>query len=304
MPMPWERNERDRRDDAPPLGGLYDLGAGRRLMLHRAGTGTPTVVIEAGAGAFGLDYLNLLERIAQRTTAVLYDRAGSGWSDPAPVSRNAGEIVADLRDALRLAGVDGPFLLLGHSFGGVIALAFAQHFPREVVGMVLVDPFVAGIPLPDEGDAAAAQAMVDELVRNPDIMREWYPQMYAEWEKMPARVREPLIARHIDPERVMAGIRDMTSARRILDDVTAGPPLPDIPVTLLTGMQIDPGPGASDEDKRAFNRIKRDTHAAFVRSLPYGEHQVLEDAGHFLNSQCPDAVTAAVFAILDRTNSS
>ena len=65
-------------------------------------------------------------------------------------------------------------------------------------------------------------------------------------------------------------------------------------------MQIDPGPGASDEDKRAFNQIKRDAHAAFVSSLPHGEHRVLDDAGHFLYTQRPDVVADAVFAILDR----
>ena len=59
------------QDDAPPLGELYDVGGGRRLMLYHAGTGTPAVVIEAGAGAFGLDYLNMFELCAKRTTCVL-----------------------------------------------------------------------------------------------------------------------------------------------------------------------------------------------------------------------------------------
>jgi pimeloyl-ACP methyl ester carboxylesterase len=298
--MTQETNERQRGDDAPPLGELYDVGTGRRLMLHRAGTGTPAVVIEAGAGAFGLDYLNLLERCAHQTTCVLYDRAGSGWSDPALGPRSTRDIVTDLHDALRLAGTAGPYLLLGHSFGGLVAQAFAQNFPHDVVGMVLIDPLVAGIPLPEEGDEAAAEAMVEELLRDPDILREWYPQMFAEWEKLPAQVRDPLIARHLDPYRVMAGIRDMTTARRIRDDVSNGPRLPDVPVTVLTGMQIDPAPGSSDDEKRAFNEIKLDAHAAFTRSLPQGEHRVLADGGHFLHTQRPDVVADAVFAILDR----
>jgi len=120
-----ETRERDRINDVPPLGELYDVGGGRRLMLHHAGTGTPAVVIEAGAGAFGLDYLKILELCAQRTTCVLYDRAGSGWSDPVHGPRSAVEIVTDLHDGLRLAGVPGPYLLVGHSFGGLIVRAFA-----------------------------------------------------------------------------------------------------------------------------------------------------------------------------------
>lgn len=298
MTQKWQ--EGDRLNDAPPLGELYDVGGGRRLMLHHAGTGTPAVVIEAGAGAFGLDYLGILELCAERTTCALYDRAGSGWSDPAQDSRGAAEIVTDLHDALRLAGVSAPYLFVGHSFGGLLVRAFAQNFPGEVVGLVLIDPSAEGIPLPEEGDEHIVEAMLAELRRNPDVMREWYPAMFAEWEKLPARVRDPLIARHMDPDYAIAGMRDMKNARRIKHDVTHGPALPDIPVTVLTGMAIDPGPGMSDEDKHAFNTVKLEAHAAFVGSVPQGEHRVLPDAGHLLFTQRPDLVVDAVFAILDR----
>ncbi len=237
---PKEPREQDdhanAQDDAPPLGKRYAGGLGRRLMLHHAGTGTPAVVIEAGAGAFGLDYLNLFELCAKRTTCVLYDRAGSGWSDP----------------------------------------------------------------VPEEGDESVVQAMLSELRRNPDIAREWYPTLFAEWEKLPAQVRDPLIARHMDPDRAIIGLRDMQSARRVQEEVTNGPALPDVPVTVLTGMQIDPMPGTSDEDQHAFNQIKLKAHTAFVSSVPQGEHRVLQDAGHLFYTQRPDVVARAVFDILDR----
>jgi pimeloyl-ACP methyl ester carboxylesterase len=300
--MTQERQVPDPLDDAPPLGELYDVGDGRRLMLHHAGKGTPAVVIEAGAGAFGFDYLSILELCAQRTTSVLYDRAGSGWSDPAQGSRGAQEIVTDLHDALRLAGISSPYLLVGHSFGGLLVRAFAQNFPDEVVGLVLIDPLVEGIPLPDEGDEQVVNAMLEELRRNPEIMREWYPALFAEWEKLPAQVHEPLIARHMDPDYAMAGMRDMKNARRVQDDVSNGPALPDFPVTVLTGMAIDPNPGMSDEEKHAFNKVKLEAHAAFVGSVRQGEHRVLPDAGHLLFTERPDLVVDAVFDILDRVS--
>jgi pimeloyl-ACP methyl ester carboxylesterase len=169
-----------------------------------------------------------------------------------------------------------------------------------VVGLVLIDPSAEGIPLPEEGDEAVVQAMLSELRRNPDIAREWYPTLFAEWEKLPEEVRDPLIARHMDPDRAIIGLRDMQSARRIQEEVTNGPALPDVPVTVLTGMQIDPMPGTSDEDQHAFNQIKLKAHAAFVSCVPQGEHRVLQDAGHLFYTQYPDVVVDAVFDILDR----
>ena len=286
------------QDDAPPLGRLYDVG-GRRLMLHHAGMGTPAVVIEAGAGAFGLDYLNLFELCAKRTTCVLYDRAGSGWSDPLPGGCSARELVTDLHNALVLAGIEGPYLLVGHSLGGLLVRAFAQNFLDDVVGLVLIDPATESIPRPPkEGDEAVVQAMLEELRRNPGILREWYPALYAEWEKLPALVGGPLIARHI--ERADVGFRELQNARRMQEEVANGPALPDVPLIVLTGMQIDPQPGSSDEEKHAFNQIKLAAHAALVNSVPQGEHRVLQDAGHLLYAQCPDVVVDAVFDILNR----
>ncbi len=272
-------------------------------MLHHAGSGTPAVVIEAGAGAFGLDYYNLFELCAQRTTSVLYDRAGSGWSDPVDGPRRAAEIVTDLHTALGLAGVNGPYLMVGHSLGALLVRAFAQHFPDDVVGLVLIDPFTEGIPLPKEGDEAVVQKMLEQLRANPELWREWYPEMFADFEKLPAHVRDPLIARHLDPDHDHVGLRDMMSCAPILAEVTNGSALPDVPVMVLTGMKIDPAPGRSNSDMEAFNKIKLDAHRAFVNSLLHGEHQVREDAGHRLTAERPDVVVDAIFDTLDRVGS-
>jgi pimeloyl-ACP methyl ester carboxylesterase len=123
--------------DLPPLGRRYELD-GRNLYLHRAGSGGPAVVLLPGAGGMGLDYLNLHTAIAQLTTAVLYDRGGTGWSDPVALPRSLTEVTDELREVLRVAGVTPPCVLVGHSLGGFYARRYAQRWADEVAG--LLDP--------------------------------------------------------------------------------------------------------------------------------------------------------------------
>src|SRR5689334_15277003 len=104
----------------PPIGHLYTVD-GRRLMLHRLGSGGPAVVFLPGAGLVGFDFLNIHDQIAQFTTSVLYDRAGTGWSDQVNLPRTATEVTDELRSLLREADVPAPYLLIGHSLGGSYA---------------------------------------------------------------------------------------------------------------------------------------------------------------------------------------
>src|SRR5262249_57108071 len=98
---------------APPIGRRYDV-EGRQLMLLHSGTGGPAVVFLPGAGMTGLGYLNLHQQVSQFATSVLYDRAGTGWSDHVPLPRSASEVTDELRLLLRLAGVPAPYVFVGH----------------------------------------------------------------------------------------------------------------------------------------------------------------------------------------------
>jgi pimeloyl-ACP methyl ester carboxylesterase len=271
-------------------------------MLHHAGSGRPTVVFEAGAGGFGLDYFNLFALVARRTAAVLYDRAGRGWSDPVAGKRGAAEIVTDLRAGLRAAGLDGPFVLVGHSLGGLLVRAFAQRFPDEVVGLVLIDPAAEGMPMAteDDGSEGIVREMIAQARANPALWREWYPDLFADWEKLPEQIREPLIARHMEPPYDEAGLHDMMSGAHLLDEVANGPAVPDVPVIVLTGMRVDQTPGRSDAEMAAFNQIKLDAHRNLLKAMPRAEHRVFDDVGHRLTAERPDLVVDAIFDILAR----
>ncbi len=111
----------------------------RRMHIHVTGEGTPTVVFESGMGASCLSWTLVQPEVAQFTRAVSYDRAGHGWSDPAREPRTARQIAQELHTLLDATGVPGPYVLVGHSFGGYVNRAFAHMYRNEVVGMVLVD---------------------------------------------------------------------------------------------------------------------------------------------------------------------
>ena len=122
----------------PPPGKMVDVG-GRRLHLNCAGAGSPVVILEAGMNEFSLSWAAVQPEVAKFTRVCSYDRAGLGWSDPAPGPGTSETIVRDLHALLRAAQIRGPFVLAGHSFGGMTIRLYARRYPAEVAGMVLVD---------------------------------------------------------------------------------------------------------------------------------------------------------------------
>ena len=122
----------------PPPGELIDVGT-HRLHLNCTGHGSPAVILEAGNLAMSADWIKIQQRVAETTRICSYDRAGTGWSDTGPDPRNADRISAELRTLLTHAGVAPPYVLVGHSYGGLYALRYAGQYPDQVAGLVLLD---------------------------------------------------------------------------------------------------------------------------------------------------------------------
>lgn len=121
------------------LDALVDVG-GHRLYVHCTGRGGPTVILEAGLGSHSAVWGLVQPGVAAFTTVCSYDRANRGKSDPGPVPRTSQTAVDELRALLQRAGIRGPYVLVGHSFGGWHAQLFArQDGGRRVTGVVLVD---------------------------------------------------------------------------------------------------------------------------------------------------------------------
>jgi pimeloyl-ACP methyl ester carboxylesterase len=130
---------RDAAQYRPP-GRMVDVG-GYRIHMQVMGEGFsgPTVVLDAGLDSFSTNWYWVQTALASSMRVVAYDRAGLGWSDDGSPPRDAHHSAADLHAALQQAGVGGPYVLAGHSYGGLVVRAFADQYPDEVVGLVLVD---------------------------------------------------------------------------------------------------------------------------------------------------------------------
>jgi pimeloyl-ACP methyl ester carboxylesterase len=128
------------RDGAryPAPGRLVDVG-GHRLHLSCTGSGSPTVILEAGGGETALSWDKVQPGAARLTRVCAYDRAGLGWSEDGPQPRTSRQMVAELHTLLANAHIPGPYVFVAHSFGGLNALLYTSTYPREVAGLVLVE---------------------------------------------------------------------------------------------------------------------------------------------------------------------
>lgn len=121
-------------------GRFVDIGGKRRLYLLEKGSGEATVLFEAGIGATNLNWCHIQETVSQFAATASYDRGGLGWSSPCRTARTPSNIAKELHELLREAGLKPPYILVGHSFGGLVMRKFALLYPEEVSSIVLVDP--------------------------------------------------------------------------------------------------------------------------------------------------------------------
>ncbi|MFB9410698.1 alpha/beta fold hydrolase [Dactylosporangium matsuzakiense] len=289
-----------------PRGELVEVG-GRRIALYRAGAGGPPVVLLPGAGLIGLEYDNLLQGAAELTTAVTYDRAGTGWSDPVTLPRSAAEVAEELRCTLAAAGIPGPYVLAGHSLGAVYARRFAQLHPADVAGLLFIDPGHEDILrfLPPAVVALNEQlkptwdALPDLTPEQLDASRQALSQLYSQW---PDDIRSPLVEHRLEHWRT--GIAEGRNLEgEVYAELAAAGPLPDVPLIVLTAADKNPfwvQHMPADLLEPAHAGIHA-LHAAIAASVPRGEQRLIAGASHqYLHVQQPAPVLAALRDLLDR----
>jgi pimeloyl-ACP methyl ester carboxylesterase len=129
--------QRDQRAHLPP-GEMVDVG-GHELHINCIGQGSPTVILDASLGNMSAHWFWVQQAVAKTTCICAYDRTGMGWSESGPEPRDAEQFSGELHALLEGADIGGPYVLVGHSYGGLYARMYAARYPDEVAGVVLVD---------------------------------------------------------------------------------------------------------------------------------------------------------------------
>ena len=274
---------------AGDFAGLVEINGGRRLWLECRGTGGPTVVLEAGAGndADSWDTVGLspgqtreavLPAVARFARVCAYDRPGTvgeadqrSRSDPAPMPRTAADIVADLHALLVAAKVPGPYVLVGHSFGGLTSRLYATTYPDEVVGLVLVDAA-------HEDWYQAVRAALS-------------PEQRAEYDRLAAE-GPPELADDPNHERL-----DTDASALEMRDAAAASPLRPMPLAVVThGRPWDWPAGYPAKELETTWRTLQERLAGLT---PDARLVVAEGSGHFIPGDRPDAIVDAVREVVD-----
>ncbi|MFD7325518.1 alpha/beta fold hydrolase [Streptomyces sp. NPDC059875] len=289
---------------APPIGGFQEI-EGRRLFVHRTGGGGPAVVFLPGAGAVGLDYFGVQQAVSQFTTAVVYDRGGTGHSDPLPLPRTAAAVATELRELLRAQDIPAPYVLVPHSLGGFYAHRFAQLYPQDVAGLVWLDAFHRDWDdfMPPAASLAAVERMAPDRERLEQMrpaLREMFAELLAEY---PEHLRQALADAKVSDAWTRVGIAERSMLADLATELRAGPDLPDVPVVALTVVGTDPGQKAltSERTLQEMHDGRTRLDAALVSAVSRGEQRILSDTAHHrLCFDRPDAVVQAVRDVIDR----
>jgi pimeloyl-ACP methyl ester carboxylesterase len=256
--------------EAPPtivpkarFSGWFDIG-GRRLLLRCTGHRGPTVVFEGGLSS---DWYELQNRLAPFTRVCSYDHPNGPWSrsDPAPTPRTARDFVADLHTLLAVARVPGPYVLAGHSNGGLFTLLNASTHPRQVAGLVLID---AVHPAYHKRTLAMFKPLLP-----PEV-----------WEAL----RQQAMAvphRFEDPERV-----DIWTSERQTQMALRRSPLQPMPLVVLTrGRPADPGAPFVEQEERLWRQLQRE-----LAQLVPGSRHLITQSGHDIHHEQPELVLDAI----------
>lgn len=242
--------------------GLVSVGD-HQLYMACSGAGSPTIVMDAGLGDTSATWSALLPDVQAISRVCVYDRAGLGRSEPGPRPRTSPQIVAELRELLQNSGVAGPYVLVGHSFGGLNMRLFASQFRADVAGLVLVDALAP-----------------DQWVRFEQVLEPREVQQIRGWLRF-------------NPEGVDLE-RSLNDARSTIA------PLGDLPLIVLTsGLQPGLPPQIPADRSAALWAAQRQLQAELAQASSAGTQVIAETSGHVIQNDQPALVIDAIRQVVD-----
>jgi pimeloyl-ACP methyl ester carboxylesterase len=289
----------------PPVGKLVDVG-GFKLHLHKQGKGGPTIILETGSGASSTSWLNIPEELSQYGTVVTYDRGGYAWSESADSERTGENIVHELYSALKKESIEGPYILVGHSLGGMYTRLFAQTYSDEVAGLVLLDARPEDYS--KETDPILLDAGVDPvlmgslskgmmtLLKQLGIIRILGDSVLQE---IPEELREVALNVEFRPKYFAAKEEELRNITQ-LEDSIRNQSLGDIPIKVVThGIPIDGTViGITKEDSDKMERIWQEQQKQMLRLSTNSELIMAKNSGHAVMLDEPEVVVEAVKSII------
>ena len=305
------------RAQYPPPGQMVDAG-GHKMHIYCQGSGSPTVLLVPGAGDFSLTWNLVQPEVAQTTRVCAYDFGGFGWSELGPQPPTMENILAEFHTLLTNAGIEGPYVLVGHSLGGMYVRAYAVRYPEEVVGMVLVDPthedqiaryYAAVASHGDEGGGSSATDQINLLAYQ--VMLRSFEGLNSlgilamNPEAFPAIVPpQPEVAKEykavmLSNDSFFAALRQQgtyteenQAAVREMQITSLG----DIPLVVLSAQEVAPQPGLSAEE---MAELMAELHTELAALSSRGDMVSAEESSHNIQWFQPELVVETINQVLD-----
>ena len=295
-PTPASAQSEDPESRRVDLGGFW-------LNLRCAGVGSPTVVLDGGAGAWSLHYRHIQDALARTTRVCAYDRAGLGASDPSPAPRTSENMAIELHDLLDAAHESAPYVLVGHSLGGYNVRLFADRYPDLVAGIVLTESGHEAQfeRLPPEVAAAIGQAApqfraLAEMARKGQLPEQPVPDL-------PAFAAHPELRSGYAEAVQQASLyeawaSEMEWAAESAAQVARTGSLGDLPLVVVTAGNSFAPYGALGIPVDAANEVWMQLQSEFLDLSTDAVQLVAPDATHQIGSDAPELVVTAIERVI------
>lgn len=281
----------------PPPGKLVRTSRGD-IHLNCQGQGDVAVILEAAQGDCSLDWITVQSEIAKFTRVCAHDRPGYGWSSPVKEMLPSNEIAENLHQALRSGNIRGPYILVGHSIGGVYARAFAQRYSEDVAGLVLVDSAHENqrFRLPSSTrrqlSILKALAQVFRVIVPFGIPRALRLADRMQGENFPDDVRPAAMARMNQNHFFTAFYNEIKAVETDTDQANPPTYLGDTRIVVLT--QGGPNLGISEDAYEQMKQIWNELQKELTQLSSNAQHIIAHESGHYIHHDQPELVIDAV----------